>query len=753
MHKMKKIAIMTWYKYRNFGTALQCAALSEKLRKMGFSPSVISYNTSVNKYIFPELESNWNTLISFLRQRLDRSYSSAEREEKFNDFLMKRISETELKKNYSELYELNKEFDTFICGSDQVWSPTRSFDDKYYLSFVNESNNKISYAPSFGTNTINNNEQKKIIKGLLSRFNHISVREKTGARIVEELVEDTPEVVVDPTLLLTADEWANYVDEQSVKKIEGEYILCYFLGNQKKYIKNVKKISKQFKIPYYIIPTNRINDSHFVPFEVGPAEFVSLIKNAKYVCTDSFHGMIFSINFGVQFSVYKRFKDSSKTAENSRIYDMLSTLNLNDRLEEDCFNRHISYEQVQNKIIEQRNMSSLFLQTAIDNPPKKKVNHVKAPMCAGCGSCAEICNRNAISIELNSDGFYQCIVEEENCVDCGMCMTVCPIINKPEKQMIDALELHSLVSKDSVVLKQSSSGGAGFELAKTLISKGYLVCGVSYDSEREQAKHIVIKDMEELQKIQGSKYLQSDISSALEEVLEMQGQKIAFFGTPCQIAGLHNVLVKLGKREQFILIDLICHGITSMNIWNKYISERKQEFNEKVLDCNFRNKKYSWEEKYLCLYNRHGKEVYKMSENNDEFYAFFNRPIAYSPTCYECQFRENSSADIRIGDFWGKKYEGNSDGVSLVVSLTPKGKLIFDDLNEVSIVQYPVDIYWDSQYLENPQKNIMYKRILTDVKDPTLSLHEIIERHMKYYFMRERTQKYKEFVYKLLRLK
>ena len=116
-------------------------------------------------------------------------------------------------------------------------------------------------------------------------------------------------------------------------------------------------------------------------------------------------------------------------------------------------------------------------------------------MCAGCGSCAEICNRNAISIELNSDGFYQCIVEEENCVDCGACMTVCPIINKPEKQMIDALELHSLVSKDPVVLKQSSSGGAGFELAKTLISKGYLVCGVSYDSEREQAKHRCMKDI------------------------------------------------------------------------------------------------------------------------------------------------------------------------------------------------------------------------------------------------------------------
>ena len=276
---MKKIAVMTWYKYRNYGTVLQCAALSRTINNLGYESCVISYGTAVGKYQYPG-DSSLNKLIkkSVLR-RLNKGYSSLERERLFDEFIKANIKETNFCNNYSELYQLNSKFDAFICGSDQIWSPTQSFDDKYFLSFVDDSKLKFSYAPSFGVSTIHNNLQKEVICGLLNRFDAISVRENQAVKIVEELIGRTPRVVLDPTLLLDQNEWNNIVGINRRNNGVKDYILCYFLGDYKKYINNVKAISEYYDVPYYIIPTtSKQSKSHnLMPFEVGPNEFVSLI--------------------------------------------------------------------------------------------------------------------------------------------------------------------------------------------------------------------------------------------------------------------------------------------------------------------------------------------------------------------------------------------------------------------------------------------------------------------------------------------
>ena len=160
---MNKIAIMTWYKYRNYGTVLQCSALFRKIAGMGYDPSVISYNPSAKRYLFSESESLFEPIKRAIKRRLSKNYTSAGTEQRFDDFLNAHIRETEICTNYSELYAQNSDFDAFVCGSDQVWSP-HSFDDKYYLSFVDSAKKKIAYAPSFGAVSVTNPYQKDIIK-------------------------------------------------------------------------------------------------------------------------------------------------------------------------------------------------------------------------------------------------------------------------------------------------------------------------------------------------------------------------------------------------------------------------------------------------------------------------------------------------------------------------------------------------------------------------------------------------------------
>lgn len=755
---MKKVGIMTWYKYRNYGTALQCAALFQNIKQLGYEPSLISYNTSVNKYVFPERESMINTIKSFVQQRLDSTYSSCEKEKLFNEFLENRIVETDLRTNYSDLYYLNQIFDAFVCGSDQIWSPTRSFDDKYYLSFVKDGKKKISYAPSFGTSEINNPEQKKVIKLLLERFDYLSVREQKGAEIVEDLIGKKPEIVLDPTLLLNTYEWDDYCCVDSIKKIASDYILCYFLGNQKKYIKNVQQISKTMGVPYYIIPISNFQakQSYKVPFEVGPAEFVSLIKNAKYVCTDSFHGMAFAINYNIPFTIYKRFSDKAKTSENSRIYNLLDMFNMQSRLNEDCYLNKIDYKSCNEKLEKLRYKSKEYLLTALSDNSKlndnKSINHLTSGLCSGCGACQAVCSKKAITVQDNEYGFLHYRIDHDKCIDCGACTKVCPILNNASFKLEDALSLYAYKSEDKNVLLKSSSGGAAYAIARLLLNKGYLICGSTYDVDSERAKHIIIKNEKQLEKLQGSKYIQSDTTSCFEEILQYGG-KIAYFGMPCQVAGLDNLLRIKGKRENVILIDLVCHGIPSLNIWKKYLGERKKEINTKEsLHCVFRNKEYSWREKVITFTNKKNKQLYAKNEAKDDYYAFFNRPIAYMYTCYECQFREKTSADIRIGDFWGEQYKMDKTGVSLVVANTEKGSKVVRSILNVNTKEHPVKEYWNSQYVDNPQKPIFYIKALTDMADSSISMNELKNRYCSYYVMRERTQKYKNIVYSIIRL-
>lgn len=251
------------------------------------------------------------------------------RNKSFEEFTDKNIDFTQKVQTSRELIMLNKEYDCFICGSDQIWNP-ENFNGVYYLNFVNDKNKKISYAPSFGVSKIPVS-MKEEIKHLVNKFNWLSVRENSGESILRELTNKKIEIVVDPTLLLSKTDWEQISEDP---KVNNDYILCYFLGNSREYWKTVQYLHRITTYKVIIIPIKY--NSYFQKYEIRPStspkEFLGLIKNARLVLTDSFHGIIFSLIFKKDFFAFKRFVDRDKWSQNARVYSLLGMLNLENRL-------------------------------------------------------------------------------------------------------------------------------------------------------------------------------------------------------------------------------------------------------------------------------------------------------------------------------------------------------------------------------------------------------------------------------------
>ena len=199
----------------------------------------------------------------------------------------------------------------------------------YFLDFVSDPSKMIAYAPSMGVSHIEQPGLDEQISKLTNRFRYLSVRENTGARIIQELNGREAKVVLDPTLLLDNDDW-----EQCIPgKIDGKYLLVYFLRENKKYWKVVKEVADRLHLGIKVIPVFE-DDLRMsgAQKDAGPDDFVRLIHGASFVCTDSFHGMAFSVNFNKQFLPFKRFPDKAADNQNSRVIDFLDSVGLRDRL-------------------------------------------------------------------------------------------------------------------------------------------------------------------------------------------------------------------------------------------------------------------------------------------------------------------------------------------------------------------------------------------------------------------------------------
>ena len=332
-------------------------------------------------------------------------------------------------------------------------------------------------------------------------------------------------------------------------------------------------------------------------------------------------------------------------------------------------------------------------------------------LCTGCGVCSVVCPKKCISINLNDEGFYiPKLSNAAQCIHCGLCDRVCPKDAQQAEQV--PLQLIAVASNTKEVLQSTSSGGICYELAKQAIKEGKKTCACIYNYQENRAEHAVVQSVEELELTKGSKYFQSYTADAFEKVLD--GEDWAVFGTPCQIAAIDKAARLKNCRDKLLLVDFFCHGTPSINLWKKYLSEQGEQGLEKI---DFRSKEFGWHSWSLRFHYKDGKS--HTDHNRNMFYKFFFSNLCLNESCYRCHFKAfKSAADIRVGDFWGKKYAEDRDGVSSCVILTPKGQAAMDAIGEncmVTPVEKP-DVM-EVQMSESPVKHAReYKRVMKALK-------------------------------------
>lgn len=739
--KMKKVAIMTWYQHKNYGTTLQAFALQRIIENLGYSVEGIDYySKGYYRETFLEKILSKNRLKEGLRNKINRvKYGTVlddEKDRRYQKFIEDFIAFHTPTQTSSQLFCLNDEFDAFVCGSDQIWSPNE-FNSKYFLDFVKDDIKKVSYAPSFGVNHIENDCVRENIGELVSKIPHLSVRESRGSEMLKEYYGVDAKVVIDPTLLLNAKEWLSYSNKEY--KVDSNILLCYFLGENENVWKEVERIAKLRNLQVAVIPvfSKDYRREYKILGGVGPAEFITLFSKVSYVCTDSFHGTVFSILFKREFKTFKRFKDNDSKSQNSRIINLLENLSLIDHLGNKSNSQEIiDWTKVYSLLEGLRKESIEFLSKSLCEA-SSTVENTKYEItntCCGCGVCSLVCNSDAITIN-KINGFFQATVNLEKCIKCGACKRVCSF-NGDIGTKLDDAKLYESKSCSLDVLKNSTSGGIAYEILAESINNAKSVYGCAYDYENNEARHIMVTNNEynDLKKIQGSKYLQSDFISNVQSVLESSQGVI--IGTPCQIAGVDNYLRLKKKRDKFILIDLICHGVPSYLLWEKYLKE--QGLFNTLEEVRFRNKEAGW--RNIEIFLTDGINKISRKESIDLFYNYFDLQVCYMKSCYECNYRQSSKADLRLGDYWGKKYTKDDlkNGTSMVVSFTKYGEEVLRSLNsnnKITLTEQNVTDYYSGQGPQNPIIPVFYDRVLKEMTNSSDKLVRIMNKYfrIKYY--------------------
>ncbi|WP_315119224.1 Coenzyme F420 hydrogenase/dehydrogenase, beta subunit C-terminal domain [uncultured Clostridium sp.] len=340
--------------------------------------------------------------------------------------------------------------------------------------------------------------------------------------------------------------------------------------------------------------------------------------------------------------------------------------------------------------------------------------------CTGCGACTCVCPTNAIDYNLNENGFFEAFIKNNLCIHCEKCKEVCVkfLVEEREGRKLREGVVYSAQSTNQEVVSTCTSGGIAYEISKHGIENGYKIVGVIYDYNDNIAKTVVIDNLEELERIKGSKYLQSNTEEAFREVISLSRKdrecKFIIFGTPCQIFGIKKAFEVNSISNELITIDLFCHGVPSYLVWQEYLKwlENKHEI-KSISKINFRSKYIGWHDFTMEICS-HGEDYYYPSEYDLFFKSFFDN-ILLNTSCFNCiTRREKSLADIRLGDFWGWRYQDRQDGVSAVVVLSDVGQTVLDELiklEKVKIIDKEISIEECTERQSiHPYKNISLQK-------------------------------------------
>lgn len=324
------------------------------------------------------------------------------------------------------------------------------------------------------------------------------------------------------------------------------------------------------------------------------------------------------------------------------------------------------------------------------------IDKVNLKKCIQCENCKNICPINAISMNRKEAMFIYPMIDNEKCIKCQKCENVCPVLNPLKQQGI--VKSYAVKHKNEEIRLESSSGGLFTALAKTIIDRGGYVFGAAFQ-ENFSVKHIGINSKEKIQLLRGSKYVQSNLTDIFVEIdkLLKDGKVVLFSGTPCQCAAIRNFTMGKEYDGDLFVVDFICHGILSEDLFMDYIQYLEKREKSKIESFKFRNKRYGWIDSGPEVIYSNGK-IKRWPLYEDLYMQGYFQGLCMRESCYTCQYKNfHSGSDITMGDFWGAdvlaKDFYDKSGVSLCCVQSDKGEKLLNVAKiNLDIKEMPLDI-------------------------------------------------------------
>lgn len=710
---MKAAGLITFHFANHYGAQLQAYATMRAVEQLGTPCELIDYrlpHTTQTNRLYQKGRSP-KTLLANGHTLLHRK-ALLRRNDRFAAFVADQMHCSKLRyESIEALQAAPPAYDLYIAGSDQIWSPSifadGRFDPAFFLTFAREGR-KISYASSFGGAPIPESMEDEL-EGYLQSFDAVSAREDQAKQILEKAIEQEVPTVLDPTLLLTGEAWSEIAVPPQV---EGPYILCYFISDYSDQLPYLRALAEETGYPIIQLAgmRRRVPGAKKVILDAGPKEFLGLFEHAAYVVTNSFHGTVFSLQFEKPFFTAVSPKER-KHPEKSRIFHLLNLVGQTDRIiglpNTASTEAEIAYGMVKERLAAEREQSLAFLRSNLEaaDPkrwtserdirlPKKKVRLAGRDGCTGCSACQAACPMGCITMEMDAEGFLRPVIGD-TCIRCRTCEAICPVLQK-EKTYPEP-RVYAAWNRDAATKKESTSGGVFSALASYVLGQDGAVYGAAFD-EMFHLTHICVEEKEALFRLRGTKYVQSDLQRTFGEIKDLLdlGKTVLFSGTPCQVDGLRSFL--RDPYDKLILCDLVCHGVPSPGVWEKYVGQMEEDAGSALASVLFRGKEDGWSRaRFVAKFENGAQKSAPLVKTT--YGRGFGMALFLRPSCYHCRYTApGRCADLTLGDFWGVSKKALPDalpveeGVSLVLSHTEKGQALLDALDEEIIrVERPLE--------------------------------------------------------------